>query len=145
MGDTRKQLKKVTQEHGELDTKLQSLTEEGRAQKTELEKKVQLLSAEQQKIQQERESQTKELMKVKEALSKTSTALKERQSQSEAEKKSSETALEEKVNMPSMRFRDSVRIDSRWTRFESAYRLKRISVRYKQRSVFSVYFIVEQK
>lgn len=97
LGDTQKHVEKLKQEHSDIKTRLEQLTEEGLLQKTELEKKVQGMNTEHQKTQQERDAQAIELQKVKKDLSKASTALKESQTLLEKEKKSSTAALEEKV------------------------------------------------
>uniref|UniRef100_A0A8B9JW77 Early endosome antigen 1 n=1 Tax=Astyanax mexicanus TaxID=7994 RepID=A0A8B9JW77_ASTMX len=97
LADTKKQLEAVEKNRSGLQTSLDQLTKEGKAQQAELEKKLQGQSVELQKVQQERDTQGKELTSVKEALSKTSATLKESQTQLEKAKKNSAAALEEKV------------------------------------------------
>lgn len=97
LGDAQKHVEKLEQEKSANTTRLKQLTEEGHKQKSELEKKIQGMRKEHQKTQEERDAQAKELQQVKEALSKTSIALKDNQIQLEKEKKSSTAVLEEKV------------------------------------------------
>lgn len=97
LGDAQKHAEELEHEKSDITTRLKQLTEEGHMQKVELEQKLQGMSKEHQKTQQERDTQAKELQKVKEALSRASVALKENQTQLEKEKKNSTAALEDKV------------------------------------------------
>lgn len=97
LGQAQKHAEKLEQEQSGIKTRLVRLTADGNVQKAELEKKLQGMSTEHQKTQQEKEAQTKELHEVNEALTKASTALKESRTQLEKEKKSSTAALEQKV------------------------------------------------
>ncbi len=97
LSETKQQLEKAEKERVTLQASLDKLSQEGPKRQAELDKKVQGLSADLKKAQEEKEALTKEMATVKEALSKASKALKENQTQLEAEKKSSKATSEEKV------------------------------------------------
>lgn len=97
LSDIQQQLENRQQEMAALKVNLGKVTQEGKTQCAELEKKAQSLAADLQKAQQEKESQRKELAACQESLGKTNKALKESQSQLDTERKNHKSAVEEKV------------------------------------------------
>uniref|UniRef100_A0A8C8DXB7 Early endosome antigen 1 n=1 Tax=Oryzias sinensis TaxID=183150 RepID=A0A8C8DXB7_9TELE len=99
LADSQQQLERCEQDLSALKASLDAVTQEGKTQRAELEKKTQSLAADLQKVQQEKEAQRKELVTVQENLGKTKKMLKESQSQLEAERKSHQSVMEEKVGL----------------------------------------------
>lgn len=99
LADSQQQLQRCEQDLSALKASVDAVTQEGKTQRAELEKKTQSLAADLQKVQQEKEAQRKELVTVQENLGKTKKMLKESQSQLEAERKSHQSVMEEKVGL----------------------------------------------
>lgn len=97
MSDIQQQLERCEQDKAALKLNMDKLTQEGKTQQAELEKKAQSLATELQKAQQEKEAQRKECATTQESLGKANKALKESQSQLDTERKNHKSAMEEKV------------------------------------------------
>ena len=85
LSDTQLQLQCCEQDKAALKVNLDKVTQEGKTQHAELDRKSQSLAAELQKAQQEKEAQRKELGSTQESLGKGRKALKESQSQLDTE------------------------------------------------------------
>lgn len=97
MSDSQQQLECCELDKAALKVNLDKVTQEGKTQHAELDKKVQSLAADLQRAQQEKEAQRKELVSAQESLGKANKALKDGQSQLDAERKSHTSAMMEKV------------------------------------------------
>lgn len=97
LSDTQQQLERCEQDKAALKLNLDKLTQEGKTQHAELDRKAQSLSADLQKAQQEKEAQRQELATTQESLGKANKALKESQSQLDTERKNHKSAMEERV------------------------------------------------
>lgn len=97
MNDMQQQLQRWEQDKAALKLDLEKLTQEGKIQHAELDRKAQSLAAELQKAQQDKEAQRQELVTTQESLGKANKALKESQSQLGTERKNHKSAMEEKV------------------------------------------------
>uniref|UniRef100_A0A665XAN8 Early endosome antigen 1 n=1 Tax=Echeneis naucrates TaxID=173247 RepID=A0A665XAN8_ECHNA len=97
LSDTKQQLDRCEQDKVALKTNLEKVTQEGKSQHAELDRKAQGLAAGLQKAQQEKEAQRKELVSTQESLGRANKALKENQNQLDAERKNFKLAMEEKV------------------------------------------------
>ncbi|MEQ2194787.1 hypothetical protein XENOCAPTIV_003023, partial [Xenoophorus captivus] len=99
LSGVQQQIERSEQEMAALKVNLDKVTQEGRTQQAELDRKAQSLAAELQKTQQEKEAQKKELLATQESLQKANMALKEKQNQLEAERKNHNSAMEAKVGL----------------------------------------------
>lgn len=97
LSDSQQQLECCEQDKAALKVNLDKVTQEGKTQHAELDKKVQSLAADLQRALQEKEAQRKELVSAQESLGKANKALKDGQSQLDAERKNHKSAMEEKV------------------------------------------------
>uniref|UniRef100_A0A8C5FPE9 Early endosome antigen 1 n=1 Tax=Gadus morhua TaxID=8049 RepID=A0A8C5FPE9_GADMO len=79
-----------------LQLSLDTLTQDGQAQRADLERKAKGLAADLQKAQQQRDAHGKDLVSTKESLGKVNKAMKETQGQLDSERRGSKAALEEK-------------------------------------------------
>lgn len=98
LSDSQQQLECCEQDKAALKVNLDKVTQEGKTQHAELDKKVQSLVADLQRTQQEKEAQRKELVSAQESLGKANKALKDSQSQLDGERKSHKSAMQEKVD-----------------------------------------------
>lgn len=99
MSDVQQKLAQSEQGIATLKANLEKVTQEGKSQHAELDKKAQSLVAELQKAQEGKKAQQKELAATQESLGKANKALKESQSQLDTERKNHKSAIEEKVGL----------------------------------------------
>lgn len=97
LSDVQQHLERCEQEAAALKGNLNKVTQEGKDQRTELDRKAQGLAVELQKVQQENEAQRKELVSAKESLEKANKTLKESRTQLDSERKNHKSAMDEKV------------------------------------------------
>lgn len=97
MSDIQQHLERCEQDKAALKLNLDKLTQEGKTQYAELDRKAQSLAADLKKAQQEKEAQRQELATTQESLGKANKALKDSQSLLDTERKNYKSAMEEKV------------------------------------------------
>lgn len=97
LSDIQQQLERSEQDVAALKVNLDKVTQEGKTQQAEMERKSQSLTADLQKAHQEKGAQKKELTATQESLAKANKALEERQRLLETERKNNKSAMEEKV------------------------------------------------
>uniref|UniRef100_A0A8D3DFE0 Early endosome antigen 1 n=1 Tax=Scophthalmus maximus TaxID=52904 RepID=A0A8D3DFE0_SCOMX len=115
-GDVQQQLERCEQDKAALKVNLDKVTQEGKTQHAELDRRAQSLAADLQKAQQEKEAQKKELVSTQESLGKAKKALKEIQSQLDTERKSHKSTMEEKVGSVSF-------MDNNNNKYKSIYNI----------------------
>ena len=99
LSHTRQELQTSEKERSLLQLSLDTLTQDGQAQRADLERKAKGLAADLQKAQQQRDAHGKDLVSTKESLGKVNKAMKETQGQLDSERRGSKAALEEKVSV----------------------------------------------
>ena len=97
--DTRQELQTSEKERSCLQLCLDKLTQDGQSQRADLDRKAKGLAADLQKAQQQSDAHGKDLVSMKESLGKVKQALKETQAQLEAERRSSQAVLGERVSV----------------------------------------------
>uniref|UniRef100_A0A8D3C3L1 Early endosome antigen 1 n=1 Tax=Scophthalmus maximus TaxID=52904 RepID=A0A8D3C3L1_SCOMX len=116
LSDVQQQLERCEQDKAALKVNLDKVTQEGKTQHAELDRRAQSLAADLQKAQQEKEAQKKELVSTQESLGKAKKALKEIQSQLDTERKSHKSTMEEKVGSVSF-------MDNNNNKYKSIYNI----------------------